>query len=183
MSERRDNVATGSSTSTDATPATQPLPHPNAENIAPLSLVSSRKRFATTTIENIAAIKERRFEVNTVKSTHWAVKIFKDWLEESNISLDFETLPMSDIDSLLARFYVEVRKVDGQYYSKISLNGLRAALQRYLQNPPWNVTYSILKDGAFLHSNNVLKGLFKTLTEMGLSKSKHFKAIEQGDTQ
>ena len=90
---------------------------------------------------------------------------------------------MSDIDSLLARFYVEVRKVDGQYYSKVSLNSLRAALQRYLQNPPWNVTYSILKDGAFLHSNNVLKGLFKTLTEMGVSTTKHYKAIEQGDIQ
>ena len=64
------------------------------------------------------------------------MKIFKDWLEESNLSLDFETLPMSDIDSLLAHFYVEVRKVDGQYYSKVSLNSLRAELQRYLQNPP-----------------------------------------------
>ena len=32
---------------------------------------TKKKRFVATTTENIAAIKERRFKVSTVKSTHW----------------------------------------------------------------------------------------------------------------
>ena len=59
------------------------------------------------------------------------------------------------IDTVLAPFYIELRKQDGTYYSKISYTGIRAALQRHLQNPPWNVKYSILADPAFLHSNQV----------------------------
>ena len=85
------------------------------------------------------------------------------------------------LDKLLARFYVELRKVDGSYYSKISYTGIRAALQRHLQNPPWNVCYSILSDGRFLNSNQVLKGVFKTLTEMGECTMSHHKPIEKGD--
>ena len=166
--QQQQHSAQGSNTTTQLLPV----------NVA---ATATKKRFVTTTAENIAAVKERRFEVSTVKCTHWGVKIFKDWLKESNITAHFETLLPSELDSLLARFYVEVRKVDGDHYSKISLTGIRASIQRYLQNPPWNVTYCILKDGSFLHSNQVLKGVFKTLTEMGVSVVKHYKAIEQGD--
>lgn len=109
------------------------------------------------------------------------MKIFKDWLKENEIDTEFEYLPASDIDNLLSRFYVEVRKLNGEYYSKISYTGIRAALQRHLQNPPFNVTYSIMTDGVFLHSNQVLKDVFKTLTEMGMSVINHYKFIEKGD--
>ena len=102
------------------------------------------------------------------------VKIFKEWIKETNINTDFEILSPKELDSLLARFYIEVRQLNGKYYSKISLSGIRASIQRHLQNPPWNVTYCILKDGDFLHSNQVLKGLFKTLTEMGMSTVNHY---------
>ena len=56
-----------------------------------------------------------------------------------------------------------------------------AALQRHLQNSPYNITYSILRDTEFLHSNQVSHGIFKTLTEMGHSAVMHFKHIESGD--
>ena len=82
---------------------------------------------------------------------------------------------------MLARFYVALRKVDGGYYSKTLYISIRAALQRHLQNPPWNATYSILKDATFLHSNQVLSGVFKTLTVMGVSTVTHHKSIEEGD--
>ena len=76
-----------------------------------------RKRFAKVSEQNINAIKERRFEINTTENTKWGVKIFQDWLRENNIDLDFPSMTPSELDVLLARFYVEVRKVDGSYYS------------------------------------------------------------------
>ena len=112
-----------------------------------------RKRFFKTSEENIFAIKENRFEKSTIKCTEWGVKIFKDWLKENDINDSFEFLSVSQLDKLLARFYVELRKIDGQYYSKTVYISIRAALQRHLQIPPFNVTFCINKDSAFLHSN------------------------------
>ena len=45
-----------------------------------------------TPIDEIAAVKERRYEKSTVNSTIWGVKIFKDWLREKNYSESFELL-------------------------------------------------------------------------------------------
>ena len=139
------------------------------------------KRFANATLENIYDMKERRFEEKTLKNTKWGVKIFGDWLVENNLDREFAILSPSELDILLAKFYLDVRKVDGQYYSKTSYTCIRAAVQRYLQNPPWNVKYCILKDSAFLHSNQVLKGVFKHLTAIGATNINHFKAIERED--
>ena len=72
-----------------------------------------RKRFVKTSEQNIFAIKENRFEKSTSKSTVWGVKIFKDWLKENDINDSFECLSERELDTLLARFYVELRKVDG----------------------------------------------------------------------
>ena len=140
-----------------------------------------RKRFAKSTDEDIATVKQRRFETNTIKNTTWGVKIFRDWLLENSLDISFESLEPRELDALLAQFYVELRKVDGKYYSKVSYTSIRAAIQRHLQNPPWNVTYTILSDAIFLHSNQVLKGVFKTLTEMGECTTTHYKSIEKGD--
>ena len=111
------------------------------------------------------------------------MKIFKDWLKENDINDSFECLSERELDTLLARFYVELRKVDGQYYSKTAYICIRAALQRHLQNLPFNVTFCITKDSVFLHSNQVLSGIFKTLTEMGKSSVSHYKHIESGDIE
>ena len=159
-----------------------------ADNLSPLTPSTSptltrkvRKRFATTTDEEINAIKENRFEENTVKNTTWGLKIFRDWLRENGIDVVFEFLTPCEIDKLLASFYVTVRRVNGEYYSKSAYICIRAAIQRHLQNPPYNVTFSILNDANFLHSNQLLKGIFKTLTEKGVSVVKHYKPIEKED--
>ena len=149
----------------------------------PTHIDKVRKRFVKTSEENIGAIKENRFEKSTAKSTIWGVKIFNEWLKENDINVSFESLLPSELDTLLARFYVELRKVDGEYYSKVAYTGIRAAIQRHLQNPPWNVTFCITKDSIFLHSNQVLAGMFKTLTKMGKSVVSHYKPIESGDME
>ena len=157
------------------------LPPPLISTTSIANATEVHKRFVKVSQENIFAIKENIFEEKTAKSTKWGVKIFKDWLAENDLDIDFQFQSVIELDALLARFYVEVRKVDGSYYSKPSYVCLRAAIQRYLQNPPYNLSFCILKDAAFLHSNQVLKGMFKTLTEQGLTMVNHFKHIEKED--
>ena len=110
---------------------------PPPQNTSAANEPEVRKRFVKVTEDNISAIKERRFEKNTALNTNWGVKIFQDWLRENDINLEFPSMSPSDLDELLARFYVEVRKVDGSFYSKPSYTCLRAAIQRYIQNPPF----------------------------------------------
>ena len=97
------------------------------------------KRFTKTTDENIFAIKESRFEVNTLKNTQWAIKIVRDWLMENDQNTEFEILTPIQLDNMLARFYVEVRSVNGEFYSKSGYVCIRAASQRHLHNPPHNI--------------------------------------------
>ena len=61
------------------------------------------KRFAKATLENISAMKERRFEVKTVKNTKWGVKIFRDWLIKGNHDREFENMLPNELDTLLAQ--------------------------------------------------------------------------------
>ena len=51
----------------------------------------------------------------------------KDWLRENDLDTDFEVLLPCDLDKMLARFYVALRKVDGGFYSKTSYISIRAA--------------------------------------------------------
>ena len=67
--------------------------------------------------------------MKTVKNTKWGVKIFRDWLIERNHDREFENMLPNELDILLAQFYVEVRTVDGNYYSKSSYTCIRASIQ------------------------------------------------------
>ena len=43
------------------------------------------KRFVSSTEDEIAAMKEQRFEKSTVNSTIWGVKIFRNLLREKKL--------------------------------------------------------------------------------------------------
>ena len=85
-------------------------PQPGSSNEIP------RKRFAKTTLEEVSAVKEMRFEEKTVKSTRWGTKIFSDWLTENGFDKDFQNLSPSELDILLAQFYVEVKTVSVEFH-------------------------------------------------------------------
>ena len=76
-------------------------------------------------------------------------------------SLEFETWPASMIDSLLQKFYSALQTKDGKDYSKPSLVGLRAGINRHLPGAPHCRTINIIKDREFIISNQVLNGLVK----------------------
>ena len=81
-----------------------------------------------------------------------------------------ETLTPYKIDNLLARFYVEVRRVNEDFYSKSGYVYMAAVIQCHLLNySPHNVTFSIFNDATLIYSNKVLKGVFKSFIEMSVS--------------
>ena len=71
-------------------------------------------------------------------------------------------------------------KSDG-VYSRSSLTGIRAGINRYIQNPPYNRINSIVSDRKFLPANKVLTGSIKINRESGHDVTKHKSAISSGD--
>ena len=83
----------------------------------------------------------------------------------------------------MRQFYAEVRNVKGEAYSRSSLIGIRAAIQRHLESPPFNVTYSIISDTIFKPANLVFTGRKKQLRLEGKDKTYHKTPIQHGDME
>ena len=61
-----------------------------------------------------------------------------------------------ELDAILCRFFVEIRKKDGKDYEPESLAVMHCSLDRHLKNCGRN--YSILRDREFANSRQQLEG-------------------------
>ena len=151
-----------------------------------MSVVSqnpSNSRFYEATEGEVELIRDNRHEINTKKSTVFGLNVFREWLVARNYSTEFEVLSPSEINNLLAKFYIEARKRDKTCYSKSSLNGIRASIQRHLQSAPWNWPITIIDNPQFATSNEVLIGLFKKMTTEGVIRPQPHYPIDPGDLE
>ena len=98
-------------------------------------------------------------------------------------SIQFETWPASMIDSLLQKFYSALQTKDGKDYSKPSLVGLRAGINRHLTGAPHCRTINIMKDREFMTSNQVLNGLVKKLKREGKDFSVNKEPVSSANMQ
>ena len=75
----------------------------------------------------------------TQQATHWAIRVFNDWVTERNgiassmfqcpQDLLSKPYPTAILDQWLAAFIMEVRKADGSYYTPDSLQCILAGIQ------------------------------------------------------
>ena len=72
-----------------------------------------------------------------------------------------------ELNSCLKNFYTSARKKDGSFYKSTSMKSIRAAIDRFLQSPPHNKTFSIIADPAFTRANKVLNAFVKDLRKTG----------------
>ena len=110
--------------------------------------------------------------------------IYSDWLAERNEHVAFEYLSVEELASILRRFYGEVNPQANSKtgtYSRSSLMGIRAGLNRHLQGPPFNRTLNIVVDREFIPANKILTGRIKLNRIEGLDVTKHKSAISTGD--
>jgi hypothetical protein len=80
---------------------------------------AGQKRFASLDKDEMDEIMENLDAKNTKTQTHTAVKIFREYLTEKNLPLEFEMLSDQRLDEILANFYLEIRNKSGQLYKKI----------------------------------------------------------------
>jgi len=114
---------------------------------------------------------ERTGSKKTAYNEKWGVKVLKAWAIENNEKSDFEGLPPDELNTILAKFWSEVRKSNGDYYGRNSLFNLRAMINKHLKGKPYSVPYDIVTDERFRSSNErlekqlkLLKGIGRTIT-------------------
>ena len=97
--------------------------------------------------------------------------LFLAWAIENNEKAEFETLPPDELNTILAKFWSEVRKSNGDYYGRNSLFNLRAMINKHLKGKPYCVPFDIVTDERFRSSNErlekqlkLLKGIGRTIT-------------------
>lgn len=79
--------------------------------------------------------------------------------------MDLKTILKCDLNVILQEFYVTVRNVKGEEYGIASYSGLRARLNRFINDPP--LSLSLSWDTEFTTSNNVFAGVMNKLRRRG----------------
>ena len=123
------------------------------------------KRFQSVSVEEIAALKDKSRNINTVKTTKTWINTFQCWAKENNKREDIENIPPTELNVILEKFYAELRKKDSTDYEPESLAVMQASIDRYLKER--NYATSIIRGTEFYSSNLTLKGKAAELREKG----------------
>ena len=88
-------------------------------------------RFFISNEDDINDFQEASSSKNTKLSTSTWVNLYKNWATVRNICTEIHSFPPAELDKILARFYIEVRKEDGNDYEPSCLRVMISALDRY----------------------------------------------------
>ena len=102
----------------------------------------------------------------TITKTKSDMEIFQRYLETINKGeKQIEYLPKAELNHLLCKFFMNVRKTNGDEYEPSSLSIFQRSLQRYLTEN--NIQTNILKDVEFEKSRQVLAAKRKNVVKQG----------------
>ncbi|XP_066920125.1 uncharacterized protein KIAA1958-like [Clytia hemisphaerica] len=125
-------------------------------------------RFDSCNNDNIQQFIDKSKNQNTTKATSLSKRTYDAWANERNQTKDNELLNPVDLDSLLQRFFAEIKKQNGKDYEPGSLASLQSGIDRYLREKRYQ--YSIMNDIEFSSSRAVLEGKARLLREQGMGK-------------
>ena len=143
-------------------------------------MAASVSRFTSFDEKEFDEILKNKDALNTKKATKNAVTIFRDYLMEKGLDVDIETVDKKTLSSVLARFYVEVRRTDGTHYKTTSLQSIRSGINRHVKSVRSEII-DINKDVEFTNANVAFKAATVELKKMGKGDVKHHEAIEPED--
>ena len=118
-------------------------------------------RFSSATATIIQQLKNSSINENTVKSPAFWLLVWKKWCLEKEIAAKIENYEPTQFNSLLERFYAEIKNKHGEDYEPESLKVMITSLDRHLKNKDYKL--SIVRDREFSSTKQVLDGKAKQL--------------------
>ena len=94
--------------------------------------------------------------------------MWKKWCLEKRVAEEIENYKPAELNTLVERFYAELKNKHGEDYEPESLKVMIASLDRHLKNKGYSL--SIVRDREFSSSKQVLDGKAKQLHLAGRSK-------------
>ncbi|KAK3728340.1 hypothetical protein QZH41_002174 [Actinostola sp. cb2023] len=108
-------------------------------------------------------IEDQRPET-TKKKTDYDIGIWKKFCSSNNENREIEEIPAVEMNVLLCRFFMNVKKKNGGEYEPSSLTSIHRSIQRYLNNK--NSPLNLFKDQEFNKSREVLVAKKRQLVEI-----------------
>ena len=93
---------------------------------------------------------------NTKKKTTYDLNIWRRYCSTVGETTTLENIPPEELNILLCRFFMDVRKKHGGVYEPGSLASLQRSIQRYMYLNDNNSSTNIMKDQEFAKSREVL---------------------------
>eukprot|EP00057_Strongylocentrotus_purpuratus_P027202 XP_011681676.1 PREDICTED: uncharacterized protein LOC105446476 [Strongylocentrotus purpuratus] len=145
-------------------------------------MAASSSRFSALDEAEIGKILPDKHSKNTKKATEITVGIFRAYLAEKGLPTDFEALDKNELAAILSRFYLEARRVNGEFYKYSSLNNIRAGLNRHLKdvNPG---LINITKDTEFSKANVAFRAAQVQLKKAGKGDIEHRPSVDENDVK
>ena len=138
-------------------------------------------RFASLSADELQALLEDRDSSNTKNVILAAKRILMEYCDVKNIVVEeLLTKPKEEICCFLINFYAEIRKKDGNLYSRSSMISIRFGLQRYFQS---QLKFDIINDSEFKLPNEMSKAVMVQLKKSGKANVQHKDAISKTDMQ
>ena len=112
--------------------------------------------------EEIEGFINNQKSFNTTKKTTTDMNTLFRYMKSIGMRNEsIESLPASDLDHLLSKFFMNIRKKNGEEYEPDTISGFQRSIQRYLSDKRSPV--NILKDKDFEKSRKVLAAKRKSL--------------------
>ena len=97
------------------------------------------------------------------------MNVFQSWAKSRHReNASIETMPPEELDTVLTKFYTEVKKKDGDDYEPESLKTMQSAIERHLKDK--NYPLSIVRSREFHNSQEVLNAKALSLRQQGKGK-------------
>ena len=119
-------------------------------------------RFASLDEGEITKILVDKNSENTKKATGVAWTVFNDYIREKELSFNLSNVKKDELDEMLKKFHLEMRKKNGSHYAKQTFKCIRSGIHRKIKEVRPDL--DILDGKAFLASNEEEDGVWKSIT-------------------
>jgi hypothetical protein len=140
---------------------------------------SSSERFSELNEDELQLLLDSRDSQNTKRMVKASVAVLRLYLENKGSELsELETGELDRVNTVLRKFYAEVKKADGERYARKSMITLRYGLQKHFLKLRKE---DIINDERYATSNEMFKAVLVQLKKDGVGETKQKDPIPPQD--